>query len=131
MDLCRANERNAAALTLTSIGQQQQQPQDVKQECVSPTTVPISSSDLSRARPAATWLLVDSAEHAVVAQQHEASGTINQHPEPNNNVNALVLGEGWMKQEHQQSPTEDGRMVYAEVIQPMGSNRDGIVLQSM
>lgn len=39
--------------------------------------------------------------------------------------------EGWIKQEQPSSAAEDGRMVYAEVIQPEGPNRDGIVLQSM
>lgn len=146
MDLCRANERNAAALTLTSIGQQSSGSGTTTttaegQDCVDMASAggrpTVSSAAAMRGTAGTTWLLVDNnnAEHAattVVAQQQETtsssttSGSV--HPEPNNNVapgNTVTLTESWTKQ-----PTvlEDGSIVYADVVT---HSNDGIVTQSM
>lgn len=137
MDLCRANERNAAALTLTSIGQQNEQ------EIVTSTSPSVGSSSAAgaglegsarmRSTAGTTWLLVDSnnAEHAattVVAQQESG-----QHPEPNNNVSVVGsssgpvhLGESWANK--QPTVLEDGSIVYADVV---SHGSDGLVSQSM
>lgn len=147
MDLCRANERNAAALTLTSIGQQSAGSTEATtttaadgQDCVDmPSAGPVTgggTADGVRMRSTAgtTWLLVDNnnAEHAattVVAQQQETTLTGGEtHPETNNNVSLAgtgTLNESWTKQ-----PTvlEDGSIVYADVL---NHSIDGILTQSM
>ena len=98
MDLCRANERNAAALTLTSIGQQ---------ETSSSSSASAAGGAANKSASGATWLVVDNnnasggATSPIVAQETVAD------PEPNNNVGAMA--ESWTKQ-----PTvlEDGNVVY-------------------
>lgn len=135
MDLCRVNERNAAALTLTSIGQQPSS--TVEQEIVTTSqpsgTVQGNSGGQTtedrRIRDSAgtTWLVVDSnnAEHAAttVVQQEQTIA----HPEPNNNVGPVTSNDVWTKQ-----PTvlEDGSVIYTDVVS-QNSSGEGIVTQSM
>lgn len=138
MDLCRVNERNAAALTLSSIGQGKQP----KQEEVSSSpsgvsgTVVVSSSTGSsvgermRATAGTTWLLVDNnnSEHAattIIAQQSESGPA---HPEHNINANNS-LEESWAAGK-QATVLEDGNIGYADVVVPHNPN-DGLDIQSM
>lgn len=143
MDLCRANERNAAALTLTSIGQQPATNTNTtvggEQEILTsggpaaaaPVLISADSSTRMRSTAGTTWLLVDSnnAEHAgttVVAQQESGAAT---SPERNNNTVAtetLCSPDTWGNK--QPTVLEDGTIVYAEVV---SHSNDGIVTQSM
>lgn len=138
MDLCRANERNAAALTLTSIGQSpatnsttaasEQENMTSSGPGAAPVLITTSASDNSarvRSTAGTTWLLVDSnnAEHAgttVVAQQESGGG----NPEHNNNVSTVTVcsPDSWANK--QPTVLEDGSIVYAD-------SSDGVVPQSM
>lgn len=126
MDLCRANERNAAALTLTSIGQQSSSANSRAEadQVSSSTSATVTDSDMARlpGDAGATWVLMDSnnVDQTVVAQ--ETTTSANHDP-------------AWSKQQQQHSQDGIGSIVYADVVQqpPMArhNNNDGTVTQSM
>lgn len=137
MDLCRANERNAAALTLTSIGQQPSSADQVSSSTSSSAAV--TSSDMSRmpGDVGATWVLMDSnsVDQTVVAQHETTSGT---HSEGNHDPAWSKQQQQPQQQGHHHAQDDIGSIVYADVVQqqplPLGgrhNNNDGIATQSM